>query len=220
MRKCYDDPDIEGILLVDASNAFNALNRKAALHNIQYTCPEFATYISNVYRCEAELFVSNSNETMLSKEGTTQGGPESMGFYAVSTIPLSQNVTYFNGETNTSIKKIFYTDDGGGAGKLDELNVWWKDIQTQGPMFGYFPNSAKTWLIVKEGDLERAQQMFPEINVTSEGHKYLGSFIGNEEGTIKFIEEQIGKWSKDIDALIEIAASEPQLAYSAYIYGT
>ena len=28
------------------------------------------------------------------------------------------------------------------------------------------------------------------------------------------------EWSKDIDALVEIAQSEPQLAYTAYVYGT
>lgn len=31
----------EGSLLVDASNAFNCLNRQAALRNIQFICPQF-----------------------------------------------------------------------------------------------------------------------------------------------------------------------------------
>ena len=84
----FEDPEMEAVLLVDASNAFNALNRKAALHNIQHTCPEFATYVRNIYRCEAELFLANSDEIIRSEEGTTQGGPESMGFYAASTTQL------------------------------------------------------------------------------------------------------------------------------------
>ena len=50
MRKIYEDPATEGILLIDASNAFNALNRKAALNNIKYTCPEFSGYVNNLYR--------------------------------------------------------------------------------------------------------------------------------------------------------------------------
>ena len=126
MRKMYNDPDTEGILLVDASNAFNALNRSAALHNIQYLCPKLSTYVRNLYRCEAELFIANSDQVILSREGTTQGGPESMGFYAASTTPLS--------EGSSDLKKIFYADDGGGAGKLDRLKSWWEDLQEQGPL--------------------------------------------------------------------------------------
>ena len=64
-------PSTEGILLIDASNAFNSLNRKAALNNIKYTCPEFSCYINNLYRGDAELFVANSEETVRSCEGTT-----------------------------------------------------------------------------------------------------------------------------------------------------
>ena len=88
MRRIYLDPETEGVLLVDASNAFNAMNRAAALHNTQYTCPELSTFVRNIYSCEAELFIANSEETILSREGTTQGGPESMAFYATSTTPI------------------------------------------------------------------------------------------------------------------------------------
>ena len=88
MRRIYEDPATEGILLIDASNAFNSLNRKAALNNIKYTCPEFSCYINNLYRGDAELFVANSEETVRSCEGTTQGGSESGGFYACGTVPI------------------------------------------------------------------------------------------------------------------------------------
>ena len=84
LRRMYNDKHTEGILLIDASNAFNALNRKAALHNIRYTCPEFSNYLINLYREDSDLFIANSSEMIQSREGTTQGGPESMGFYAGS----------------------------------------------------------------------------------------------------------------------------------------
>ena len=40
----------DGVFLVDASSAFNSLNRKAALHNIQIICPKFTTVLINTYQ--------------------------------------------------------------------------------------------------------------------------------------------------------------------------
>ena len=47
MRSIFDDEKSKGFLLVDASNAFNSLNRAVALQNIQYTCPAFSTILIN-----------------------------------------------------------------------------------------------------------------------------------------------------------------------------
>ena len=43
MRAVFDSPDAEAVLQVDASNAFNCLNRQAALRNIFVLCPSLAT---------------------------------------------------------------------------------------------------------------------------------------------------------------------------------
>ena len=89
-----------------------------------------------------------------------------------------------------------------------------------GPLFGYFPEATKTWLVVKPAYEERARELFPDIKITTEGRKFLGSFIGMPEGKEKFVKEKIQEWEKDIIALTKIAEYEPQLAYTAYIYGT
>ena len=73
---------------------------------------------------------------------------------------------------------------------------------------------------MKPEHLLQAQQLFPDVNITTDGHAFLGSFIGAPEATEKFVNEKIDEWSKDIDALVEIAQSEPQLAYSAYVFGS
>jgi hypothetical protein len=212
MRQIYEDPVTDGVLLIDASNAFNALNREAALHNVQYTCPGLSTFVKNLYSGQAELFVASSGETILSKEATTQGGPESMGFYAASTMPLA------NSADSHPCKRIFYADDGSGGADLIKLHEWWQDIQVSGPPLGYFPNAVKTWLIVKPEHRERADQLFQDINVT-DGHEFLGSFIGNAEGAAAFVDDKIAEWEEDINALVEIAKIEPQLAYCAYVFG-
>ena len=46
-RELFESDDCECILLIDASNAFNSLNRKAALNNVKYTCPDFEMYLNN-----------------------------------------------------------------------------------------------------------------------------------------------------------------------------
>ena len=39
MRQFFAEPEVQGALLVDASNAFNTINRQSALHNIKSICP-------------------------------------------------------------------------------------------------------------------------------------------------------------------------------------
>ena len=39
MRAIYGDAATEAVLLVDASDAFNCLNRQVSLHNMQALCP-------------------------------------------------------------------------------------------------------------------------------------------------------------------------------------
>ena len=50
MRSIFDADETDAVLLIDASNAFNALNRAAALYNIRVLCPILATYVINTNR--------------------------------------------------------------------------------------------------------------------------------------------------------------------------
>ena len=77
---------------------------------------------------------------------------------------------------------IWFADDSGAAGKLKALKIWWDALQLSGPAYGYFPKPSKTWLIVKEEFEEKAKSLFPDLNITTEGCRYLGSFIGTETG--------------------------------------
>ena len=57
MHSIFEEEETDAVLLTDASNAFNALNRAAALHNIRVLCPPIATYAINTYRQPARLFL-------------------------------------------------------------------------------------------------------------------------------------------------------------------
>ena len=44
MRQLFAEPEVQGALLVDASNAFNTINRQSALHNIKSISPPSTRY--------------------------------------------------------------------------------------------------------------------------------------------------------------------------------
>ena len=72
----YDDLNTDAVLLVDAVNAFNSLNRETALRNIHASCPALAVVLTNTYSQDIPLFIEG--ETFVSQEGTTQGDPLAM----------------------------------------------------------------------------------------------------------------------------------------------
>ena len=90
MRDIFIDDETEAILLIDARNAFNNLNRQAALFIVNKLYPAIGKILINTYRLAADLHVAG--ETIKSLEGTTQGDPLAMAIYAVATMPLLRKV--------------------------------------------------------------------------------------------------------------------------------
>ena len=64
MNQVFNNHDCDAVLLVDASNAFNALNCQAALRNIRALCPAMATVLINTYRRDTELLLMGSPCTL------------------------------------------------------------------------------------------------------------------------------------------------------------
>ena len=87
MHDILNDCNTEGILLTDAENSFNLINRKVVLHSLKFICPVIAKYISNCYMCPTRLFIIGGGE-LLSQEGTTQGDQTSMDAYALDMLLL------------------------------------------------------------------------------------------------------------------------------------
>ena len=209
MHAIFDDPNTEAVLLIDASNAFNNLNRQVALENISINCPSIFPALANMYRQPAKMFVGG--ETLLSSEGTTQGDPLAMPMYALATIPLIKKIATKN------TKQVLYADDAAGGGPLESLKQWWDKLNAMGSLFGYYPNSKKSWLIVKPGFLDNAKELFlkTDVNITTDGRKYLGAALGNREFCKKFVKEKIIEWTSQIERLSAIAQSQPQAAHAA-----
>ena len=64
-----------GVLLMDASNAFNCLNRTAALWNVRVLWPRCSRFLFNTYRGWATLVVHGSASVLYSKGGSHSRRP-------------------------------------------------------------------------------------------------------------------------------------------------
>ena len=177
-----------------------------------------STYVRNCYKKPSRLFIAGGKE-LLSAEGTTQGDPLAMPAYAVGILPLLSIIKPEIEPEKT--KHVAYADDLGGGSTLEKLRKWWDQTVRHGPALGYHPKPSKSWLIVKESQRGRAEEIFrgTGINITYEGKKYLGGFVGTDEGTTKYVEELVTKWVEELRNLTRIAKSEPQSAYSGFTAG-
>ena len=213
-RMMFEDDSCEGVLLIDASNAFNRLNRRVALSNVKTVCPSLATVLTNTYRGHAALFVGS--EKIYSQEGITQGDPLSLVFYALATLPMIKacKVEGLNGE-------VWYADDATGGGRITKLRHWWDNLVRNGPMYGYYPNGVKTWLVVKPSLCETAFTAFAgtDVQITTQGRRHLRSALGSREFVRSYVTQQVDTWIGEMEKLSKIATCHPHAAYSGFIHG-
>lgn len=218
MKHMFENEISEAVLLVDAANAFNNVNRQVLLHNISISCPTISTFIKNCYATSARLFVIGGVE-LCSREGTTQGDPLGMAIYSLAITPLLNIMIATIGEEHN--KMAAFADDVSAAGKLSALRNWWNQLIQIGPKYGYLPQPTKSHLIVKPGKEEEARACFEGtgLKITVEGERHLGAVIGNNEFKQRFIRENVDKWVREISMLAKIATTQPQAAYACFMQG-
>ena len=72
IRQLFHDPCLETVLLVDASNAYDFVNRQAALNNILRLYPPLGQILINTYQSPVRLIIPGGGG-LVSTEATTQG---------------------------------------------------------------------------------------------------------------------------------------------------
>ena len=68
MHAMYEDKTCEAVLLVDASNALNSVNKNVFLHNVTTICAVITIYVKNCYSLHARLFIIEETKLDLVKE--------------------------------------------------------------------------------------------------------------------------------------------------------
>ena len=122
-----------GVLLIDASNAFNSLNRISMLLHVRKLWLRCARFVFNTYRGWPVLVMRGMSDYILSKEGVAQGDPLSMYVYAIGTLPLIQSL-----QSPHSWTQLWYADDASAGGLLSDLLDWFSLLCSRGPHYGYF----------------------------------------------------------------------------------
>ena len=216
MQSIFLNESTDAVLLIDASNAFNCMNRMVGLHNIRITCPTISTYLINTYRYPTRLFISGGGE-ILSLEGTTQGDPLAMAWCSLNTVTIINKLM----SSLPEIKQVWLADDATAAGKIRSLHLWYELLIKEGKKFGYFVNGGKSWLIVKSEQLKtEAHVVFGKtVNITCEGKRHLGAVIGSDAYRKIYCDEIVSNWVSQLKVLCEIAKTQPQAAYTAYTKG-
>ena len=212
LRNAFNNTEKEAILLIDAENAFNSLNRELALKNVKLLCPSISNALKNSYSIPPSLFVNGKK--LQSKEGTTQGDPLAMAMYGIAIIPLIERLE------NDEICQKWYADDGSAVGNLDDLKVTLEKVIEHGKAFGYYVKSSKCKLIVKDGLKEKAAKVFEgkDIKIV-DGFRVLGSVIGTNESCEKFMSQKFEEYEKICLKLSNLVKTSPQNVYSCFTKG-
>ena len=183
IREISENEDTAAFLLIDTENAFNSINQKVMLHNLNFICPIITTYITNCYIIPARLFIIGGGE-ILSKEGTTQGDPTAMGAGTLGILPLIHFLLQFISVNHLSAKDVAFANYFTVAGKLTSIKDYWGKLTVLCPKYGYFPKAysayylPKSYLIVKQDKLGEARNTFNDsnVNITIEGKRHLGGY--------------------------------------------
>ena len=104
---------------------------------------------------------------------------------------------------------------------LSRLRRWWDTVVNRGKDYGYHANAAKTILIVKPSHLEKAKTIFGDTNIqiNADGSRHLGGALGTRAFVERYVEEKVQRFCTQLDIISNMAETEPQAAYGAYVYG-
>ena len=87
------DAEPSGTILVDSCNGFKELRSLAMLWNVPHRWPAGVRFAFNYYRHWEQLFLRQPGElpdTIMGREGVTQGDPLLMVLYGITLVPLAE----------------------------------------------------------------------------------------------------------------------------------
>ena len=129
--------------------------------------------------------------------------------YDIGITPLLTTIRD-EGIISSRMRHVAFADDLAGGGSLKELRSRWENVNKFGPLLGYYPKASKSWITVKSGKYDETVKEFlnTNLNITTEGHKYLGGVIGSNRYNKVYANSLVNDWVKQIMVLSEITKSK------------
>ena len=179
--------------------------------------PSGCRMLLNFYRHQSSLVIRGEDpsmsESIQSMEGVTQGCPFAMVGYGLLVLPLIRQLQ----REFPNVASPWYADDAMAAGALADVMAYFHRLCELGPSYGYFPEESKSILVVKARDTAAAEEFKAEtkakVKVTN-GHRYLGGFVGDRDMEEAWIREQVAAWGLAVKAVGEAGKYFPQSAYA------
>lgn len=210
------DPD--AVVLIDARNGFNELNRFAMLWTVCHLWPAGARFAFHCYRHTPILFLRRGAGKQCvklhSREGITQGDSLSMLLYGLTLVPLAKIIR----EATDQVIQPWYAGDMAMAGPASKIKIAMNLLMKYGPDRGYFPEPDKSVLVcIDELKRKACSQVLGDYEFKGPPYaRYLGGFIGDRAYLGDWLRPKILAWESKLHVFSMVAKTEPQAAYSAF----
>ena len=137
-----------------------------------------------------------------------------MAIYAIAITPvLLMLIDQAEQLLGKGTKSVAYADGFTGAGSITNMLHWFNTLSTLGPLFGYYPEPTKCWLIMKPRMKDIALKTFENagVNVTKDGKRHLGAVIGSAEYPENYVAQKVNTWLDELNTLCYITRIAPLL---------
>ena len=188
------------------------------LWTVRHRWANGARFSFNCYRHLAQLILRRNSghcAVLLSREGITQGDPLSMILYGLALTPLAESIR----SAVPNLSQPWYANNSGFVGSVSSLAQAQTLLQELGPRRGYFPEPEKSLLIAPIDTPPHALDALDSFHFQkSDGHRYLGGFVGSGDAEAKWIDPKIEEWIAGVIALSKVATRYPQTAYAGLAF--
>ncbi len=190
-------------LLLDFSNAFNNIDRKAMFTEFRQHLPGLSPWIESCYSGQPFLYLGK--DTIHSCCGVQQGDPLGPLGFALTLHPIIKRIQT---EVPSLTLNAWYLDDGTLSGPPEALLAALKIIETDGPPVGLHLNRSKSLLFIPTSVDASTSPLPVDIPITQEGFTLLGSPIGPPSYCESVLQARVSKLKETLSVLHDMRDSQ------------